>query len=220
VSKPASTPRHAVALLGALAALAASMLALSPARASADADPASDYLLVTPVFYPYQPSTSRALKQVLQGVLGRLQGRGLNLKVAIIAAPTDLGGVANLWNMPQRYAEFLGQEISFNADQPLLVVMPRGFGTSHAGPADALSGMSVDGTHGADGLTRSAILAVVRLAGASGKPISTPAIPGGAGAPGKGAGSTSPLLTFGAPVLLVALVAGVVTLIRRRAPAD
>jgi hypothetical protein len=220
VDKLANTLRRALALLGAVAALAASMLSMSPARASADADPASDYLLVAPVFYPYQPPTSRALRQALQGVLSRLQARGLNLKVAIIAAPTDLGGVANLWNMPQRYAEFLAQEISFNADQPLLVVMPRGFGTSHAGPADALDGMSVDGTHGADGLARSAIPAVVRLARASGKPISSPAIPGVSEASGKGAGSTSPLLTFGAPVLLVALVAGVVTLIRRRAPAD
>jgi hypothetical protein len=211
------TLRHAPALL---AALAASILALGAPRASADADPASDFLLVAPVFYPYQPPTSRALKQTLQNALSRLQGRGLNLKVAIIAAPTDLGGVANLWNMPQRYADFLVQEISFNAPQPLLVVMPSGFGTSNAGPAGALNGVAPDRTHGADGLTRSAILAVVRLARAAHKPIPLPVIPGDSRASAKDAGGTSPLLTFGAPVLLVAVAAGVVTLMRRRAPGD
>ena len=122
--------------------------------------------------------------------------------------------------MPQRYADFLEQEISFNTHPPLLVVMPRGFGTSHAGPAGALDGGAVDGTHGSYGLTRSAILAVVRLGQAANKPIPLPAIAGVSQASGRDGGSTSPLLTFGAPVLLVALTAGVVTVMRRRAAAD
>jgi hypothetical protein len=217
VRRAAGTLKHVLALL---AVICTSMLALGPARASADADPASDYLLVAPVFYPYQPPTSRALKQTLQDALSRLQGRGLNLKVAIIAARTDLGGVANLWNMPQRYADFLDREISFNTRQPLLVVMPSGFGTSDAGPAGALHGVAVDRAHGADGLARSAILAVVRLARAAHKPIPLPAIPGDSRASRKDTAGTSPLVTFGAPVLLVVLAAGVVTLKRRRAPQD
>ena len=164
-------------MLGLAAALTAATLALGPAWASADADPASDYLLAASVFYPYQPPTSPALKQTLEGALSRLQARGLNLKVAIIAGVTDLGAITNLWNMPQRYADFLEREISFNTHQPLLVVMPGGFGTSHAGSTGALNGVVVDGTHGANGLTRSAIVAVVRLARAAGKPIPPPVIP-------------------------------------------
>jgi hypothetical protein len=207
-------------VLALAASLTAATLALGPARASADADPASDYLLAAPVFYPYQPSTSPALKQTLEGTLSRLRARGLNLKVAIIASAADLGGVTNLWNMPQRYAEFVVREISFNTPLPLLVVMPGGFGTSHVGPTDALSGIVVDRTHSADGLARSAIVAVVRLAQAAGKPIPAPAIPSVSSTSENAASGTSPLLTFGAPVLLVALGAGLVTLVRRRARLD
>ncbi|HEY2142279.1 MAG TPA: hypothetical protein VGG98_09505 [Solirubrobacteraceae bacterium] len=200
--------------------LTAATLALGPAWTSADADPASDYLLAAPVFYPYQPPTSPALRHVLEGALSRLQARGLGLKVAIIADPTDLGGVTNLWNMPQRYADFVVREISFNAPQPLLVVMPGGFGTSHVGSTGALKDVVVDGTHGTNGLARSAIGAVVRLAQAAGKPIPAPAIPRVISTSGRTAGGTSPLLTFGAPVLLVALAAGLATLLRRRTRLD
>jgi hypothetical protein len=207
-------------VLGHTAALTAATLALGPAWASADADPASDYLLASSVFYPYQPPTSPVLKQTLEEALSRLQARGLNLKVAIIAGVTDLGGVINLWNIPQRYADFLEREISFNTHQPLLVVMPGGFGTSHAGSTGALNGIVVDGTHGANGLAHSAIIAVVRLARAAGKPIPAPVIPSVSSTSGKTASGTSPLLTFGAPILLVALAAGLVTLMRRRARFD
>jgi hypothetical protein len=196
--------------------LAALLAAAMPSPAAGDADPASDFLLVAPTFYPYQPATSPALKKALEATLTQLKAKGLNLKVAMLDNPTDMGGVTNLWNMPQRYADFLGAEISFNHKQPLLVVMSGGFGVSHAGPAGALNGLVVDSSHGADGLVRSAIEAVVRLAKANGKPIPAPVIPAaGSGVATKSSG-TSPLLTFGAPVLLVVLVAGITALVRRR----
>lgn len=204
--------RAATVLLAALAAAAA-----IPSAAHADADPASDFLLVTPVFYPYQPPTAPALKKTLESTLTRLKAKGLNLKVAIINDQTDLGGVTNLWNMPQQYADFLDREISFNNKQPLLVVMPAGFGVSNAGPTGALNGMVPDTSHSSDGLARSAILASVRLAQANGKPIPTPAIPAVSSGP-SGGGGTSPLLEFGAPVALVVLVAAVAALMRRRVP--
>ena len=205
--------------LCAAVALAALFAAALPSPALGDADPASDFLLVAPVFYPYQPPTSPAIKRVLESTLSQLKSKGLSLKVAILDNPTDLGGVTNLWNMPPRYADFLDSEISFNAKQPLLVVMSGGFGTSHAGPQGALNGMLVDAGHGADGLARSAIMAVVRLAQVNGKPIPSPASPAVGAGTGKSSG-TSPLLTFGAPVLLVLLVAGGATALLRRREVD
>jgi hypothetical protein len=178
--------------------------------AHADADPASDFLLAAPVFYPYQPATSPAIRSALEGTLAQLRRDGLNLKVAIIDSPDDLGGVSNLWRMPQPYADFLGKEISFNQKQPLLVVMPTGFGVANLNGEGALNGLTLDASHQADGLARSAITAVVRLARASGKPIAEPTIHN-ATSNGK---STPALIVFGAPVLLVALAA-LIALTRR-----
>jgi hypothetical protein len=189
---------------GALAALTAlTLMGLAAPTAYGDADPASDFLLAAPVFYPYQPTTSPAVKSALEGVLAQLKRDGLNLKVAIVDSPNDLGAVTNLWRMPQPYADFLGKEISFNQKQPLLVVMPPGFGVYGLSAHGALSGLPLDALHQADGLARSAIAAVVRLARANGKPVAQPTIRGGASS-GKGAPA---LVVFGAPVLLVAIVA-------------
>ncbi len=196
--------------------LAGLLVALTPSNARADADPASDYLLVAPAFYPYQPPTSPTIRKALEGQLAALRAKGLNLKVAIVNDPTDLGGVSNLWNMPAAYAKFLDSEISFNKKQPLLVVMPAGFGTAAVGTPGALSGLVADGAHGADGLSRSAISAVARLAQDSGRPLPVITIPAVGGSPGGGGGGTSPLLTFGAPVILVVLVAAGAAARRRR----
>jgi hypothetical protein len=208
-----SSPRPASwSRLWLLPLILAVMLAL-PCRATADGDPASDYLLVAPVFYPYQPRTAPALRRALEGALGKLRAKGLNLKVAIIARPIDLGAVPDLFGRPQAYAAFLEPEISFNQTQPLLVVMPAGFGVSHAGAPDALKGQAVDARHGANGLSRSAILAVVELARVNGKPISVPGIPPPTTA---SKGGVSPLITFGAPAAFVLLTVLVVSLLRQR----
>jgi hypothetical protein len=203
--------RSATAHIAALVwvALAIAMAASAPA-ALADADPASDFLLAAPVFYPYQPATSPAIKSALEGTLAKLKRDGLNLKVAIIDSPDDLGAVTNMWRMPQPYADFLGRELSFNQKQPLLVVMPPGFGIYGLNSQGALNGFSPDTSHEADGLARSAITAVVRLARANGKQISTPTIRKETHA-GKG---TPTLIVFGAPVLVVALIA-LIALTRR-----
>jgi len=198
-------------VLGAVLLAAAVCAAVPAPRALADADPASDYLLGAPAFYPFQPRTSTPVRQQLERALAALKARGLNLKVAIIENPTDLGAVPNLFGKPQAYATFLGQEISFNQPQPLLVVMPSGFGLSHVGPASALHGQSVDSAHKSDGMARSATAAVERLARANGKPISVSS----AARSGSGSG-VSPLITFGAPALIVVLGALFASRIRRR----
>jgi hypothetical protein len=206
----ASRARHRAPLV--MVAALAVVLASSPA-ARANGDPASDYLLVTPVFYPFQPRTSPPLRRTLEGALAQLNAKGLKLKVAIIGSAIDLGAVPNLFGRPQAYADFLEPEISFNETQPLLVVMPAGFGVSHAGSADALRGVTVDTRHQANGLARSAILAVIALARANGKPISVSGVP----TPVKASkGGVSPLITFGAPAAFVLLVVFVLSVLRRR----
>jgi hypothetical protein len=191
--------------------MAATVALAGAPPAFGDADPASDYLLAAPAFYPFQPPTSPALRRELEGALAQLKAKGLNLKVAIIENPTDLGAVPNLFGKPQAYAKFLSQEISFNQPQALLVVMPSGFGLARVGPSGSLNGLSVAAAQKADGMTRSAIAAVERLARANGKPIAVSST-----SSTSSSSTVSPLITFGAPALIVVLGALLATRIRRR----
>lgn len=196
------------------AAILLALIGLLPAIATpvalADADPASDILLGSPVFFPFQPPVSTSLQAQLEKELAELQKKGISLKVAIIASPVDLGAIPNMFGKPQTYADFLEREIAFNQPVALLVVMPSGFGTSHV-PPGALSGLKVDATAKSDGLARSTILAVPRIAQAAGKPISAVA-PGGS----SGSGGAPPLLTFGAPALVVLIAVSLVAIRQRR----
>ena len=198
--------RRLLALLGLLAAL------LGPAAvARADSDPASDILLGQDAFYPYQPPTATALTRSLERALTEIHATGVPLKVAIIGSQTDLGGVPNLWGMPQRYAAFLDSEISFNHPQALLVVMPAGFGVAGLGGLSAPS-VPIDAHHGSNGLTHTAVLAVERLAAAHGHPIAPVSLPSASGA--GGGGGTPALIIFGVPVA-IALIAGGLLALRR-----
>lgn len=189
-------------------------MALIPARACADADPASDVLLGLSTFYPYAPAVAVSLQRQLQRELAALARRGLNLKVAIIESPADLGAVTVLFGKPQTYAAFLDREISFTGPQPLLVIMPQGFGVSHAGPPAALDGLKVDAAGRSDGLTRSAILAVARIARAVGKPL--PARAAAAG-DGSSSGGSSSLVGIGALIALALAGISIVVFRRQRA---
>jgi hypothetical protein len=177
------------------------------ALAAADADPASDVLLVQNAFLPYQPATPPALAKALDQALTEIHATGLQLKVAIIGSPVDLGGIPELFGQVSRYAAFLETEISYRGPQPLLVVMPDGLSLQAAGPASALAGLTVDAHQQSAGLARTAVLAVERIAAARGHPIAAPAL----GA--SGGGSTGLLL---AAVVAVLLVAGGGFLVLRR----
>jgi hypothetical protein len=182
------------------------------AVAAADADPASDVLLVQNAFLPYEPSTPAALAKALDQALTEIHATGLQLKVAIIGSPVDLGGIPDLFGQVSRYAAFLETEISYRGPQPLLVVMPDGVSLQAAGPASALTGLAVDTHQQSGGLARTAVLAVERIAAARGRPIAAPSL----GASG-GGGATGPLLLLlllAAAVLLLLLAAGLVA--RRR----
>jgi hypothetical protein len=177
--------------------------------ALADADPASDVLLAQNAFFPYQPPAPTNLSNLLEKLLGVAAHEGLPLKVAIIGAPEDLGAVPDFFGHPQQYANFLDREISFNHQQPLLVVMPAGFATIAAGPPAALAGLKVDAKHSTYGLIVSAIRGVVASVRADGHPLAMPSIPAQASA--GGGGSLPGALVFALPALLL-ILAGVATL--------
>ena len=58
------------------------------------------------------------------------------IRVALILSPSDLGTAFSLFGKPQKYAEFLGLELSFVYRDRLLVVMPTGYGYSVNGDPD------------------------------------------------------------------------------------
>ena len=180
---------------------------LVPSFAPADADPASDYLPRATVFYPYQPAVAPALRSRLEQTLAQLKNKGLNLKVAVILNPFDLGAVHVLFDKPQLYAKLLSYEISFGRTQPVLVVMPAGFGTAHVSPSSALRGVPIDRTDRANGLVHSADLAVLAIAKAKGISVSSNHDSGG-GVPW--------LIAFGVAAVLVIVGGFAVLRLRRR----
>jgi hypothetical protein len=190
------------------------VLSLVPAAARADVDPASDILLLQDAFIPQSPPPPQDLVATLQGQLKALRKAGFPLKVAIIGASTDLGGVPQMFGKPQEYARFLGTELrgaTGRRDQPLLVVMAAGFGTFSvdAKVAAAVRGVKI-GQGGNPDLIRAAIEAVSKMAAAAGHPIKT-VTPGGGGSSG------APVAVFVLPVLLLGAVG---LILSRRKPRD
>jgi hypothetical protein len=191
--------------------LALAGTAVRPAPSWADGDPASDVLLAQDVFYPYQPKVSPTVEAALEKTLrAAASATGVHLKVALIGSPEELGLVPNFFGHPQAYANFLDREISFNRQQPLLVVMRAGFGAVPASLTSGVAGLAVDTRDGSNGLTRSAISAVVAFARSRGHPIAAPSF-----AVRSSGGSPPALLVFGLPAALL-ILAGV-AVIRRGA---
>ena len=201
-----------IRLLPALAV--AAVLAITPAAASADGDPASDVLLLQDVYLPYAPGVPAPLGRTITALLKTTRKAGFPLKLAIISDPKDLGAVPQFFGKPQQYAPFLQSEIAFNSKRPLLVVMPAGYGAAALpkGSETGLQGLDPPKSASGQDLGRAAIAAIVKLSAAAGHPVPTPKLPS---AGGGGGGGTSPLIVFGVPVALLAL-GGVLAALRRR----
>jgi hypothetical protein len=184
--------RRAAVRIALLLTAAALML---PSLAAADGDPASDTLLGENVFYPYSPPVTRAVQLKLNAQTAAARRAGFPIKVALIAAPTDLGAIPSLFGHPQAYAKFLDQEISFRGVQPLLVVMAAGYGVQGVtGPAKtALTSLAKPAGSSSTDLARAAQTAVAKLMSASGHAVKRTDTSGG----GSSGGST---------VLLIVLV--------------
>ena len=209
-----SLTRHLTRITCCTLAIAAS-LAAGPARALADGDPASDVLLEENVFYPYAHPAAARLERELDGAASSAARAGVPIKVALIGSPVDLGAITTLWGQPQRYADYLDREISFGQRQPLLVVMPSGYGrASLSARADAAVAAlrSPAGATG-DDLASAAIDAIERIAAADGHPISL------ADAPvTSGSSATTAILVAALSLAAVAIAAALAVVTLRRRP--
>jgi len=193
------------------------LLLCTPAVAHANGDPASDYLLVQSIFLPFNAKVDAGANKELADTIRTADKSGFPIKVAVIGSRYDLGTAFSLFNKAQKYAEFLGLELSFQYHDHLLVVMPKGFGYSIGGKPDP-TGARVLGALPAPGSTatkqvEAATAAIRKLAAASGKPLSRTA--------GGGGGSkTRDRITIAAgAVALAALLAAIVFWRRERAAA-
>jgi hypothetical protein len=112
--------------------LALVLLALAalvvPGAARANGDPASDVLLSSQVFLPFEAPISKSVANELDETVAEANRKGYKIRVAVIAFTGDLGTAVSLWRRPQDYAKFLGSEIAFVYSNRLLVAMPSGFG--------------------------------------------------------------------------------------------
>jgi hypothetical protein len=109
-----------------LAALGAACTLATTARA--DGDPASDYLLGSQVFLPFDAKLPQDRQREFTSLVAATNKAGYTIRVAIISSAYDMGAVTSLWRKPRTYARFLALEIGFVYRQRLLIVMPNGFG--------------------------------------------------------------------------------------------
>ena len=156
--------------------------------AHADADPASDILYTQRIYLPFfGEKVSDANANTLKKVVDQAWNKGYRVKVALIAARNDLGGVFQLWEKPQTYATFLGRELIFLYKGPLITAMPNGLGVyhfKHSTAAEKAVVQKIKVEPGADGVANAATVAVARLAG-----IKPPPLPNARGAGGGGGGT-------------------------------
>jgi len=142
--------------------------------ARADGDPASDYLLGTQVFIPFDMKLPAAQQQELVSIVHDANKSGYAIRVALIGSAYDLGAVTSLWRKPRPYARFLAAEIEFIYKRRLLIVMPNGFGFNwqkHPSTKEYAVLSTVPIGTGAAGMLDSAVTAVQKLATASGVTI-------------------------------------------------
>jgi hypothetical protein len=200
-----------------IAVAAALLLLVVPGVARANGDPASDYLLVQSVFLPFNAKVDPKASQELTDTIKAADSKGYKVKVAVIGSRYDLGTAFSLYNQAQKYAQFLGLELSFQYRDRLLVVMPNGYGYVVGGKPDknAIAVLGKLPPPGKDptNQVRGATAAIRKLAAASGKPL--PASGGGGGS-----SKTRDRITLAAGlVALAALLAAIVFWRRGRVPA-
>ena len=109
-------------------------------------DPASDVLLFQNEYFPRVQPPSAQLKGTLTALTEQANKADYGLKVAIIGARLDLGGVPQLYRHPDEYAKYLGTELQSATGlvQPLIVVMRGGIGAYGVGSeASAIEGLTV-----------------------------------------------------------------------------
>jgi hypothetical protein len=185
--------------------------------ARADGDPASDYLLGTQVFLPYDIKLPANKQQELVSIVRDANKSGYAIRVALIGSAYDLGAITSLWRKPRPYATFLGAEIQFVYKHRLLIVMPNGFGFNwpkHPSSDEYAVLSTVPIGTSPTGMLDSAVTAVQKLAAASGiKVVQT----GPVAPPHKGFAHSRAVIVLGATAAL-ALAVLLRLALRRKSP--
>jgi hypothetical protein len=200
-----------------LLSLAASS-GLGVPTARADGDPASDVLLGQDVFLPYS-SISPTIQRRLFATVAAAKSAGYPIKIALVGAKTDLGVLPSLFGKPESYARFLSGELTGVVAEPVLVVMPAGFGLALEGNARSttpLHGIAIG--PGTDGLGTAALTATQRLAAAAGHPL-----PAGAATADSSLGASSATIrhaVIAIAVLALIAAAGIAGALRARTRPD
>jgi hypothetical protein len=200
--------------LAALVIVAACLWA--PATARANGDPASDYLLAQNVFLPFTAKIDNNEVQRLNALLRESHTADFPIRVALILSPSDLGTAFSLFGKPQKYAAFLGLELSFVYRNRLLVVMPNGYGYTVKGDPDpkasaVLKKLPSPGRN-ATKEVQAAIVAVQQLAASEGHRL---VVPEGGSSAGRDRLTIAAAVTAG-----IALIAAFVLYRRRERPTD
>jgi cytochrome oxidase Cu insertion factor (SCO1/SenC/PrrC family)/thiol-disulfide isomerase/thioredoxin len=213
-----------------LAVLALLVATAWPAAARADGDPGSDVLVYQSLYFSSAAGVSVPAQLRLGEALQRAQRAGAPVRVAIIAAPADLGAVGSLWRAPQAYARFLSYELSLSYKGRLIVVMPNGIGVDWPGHSTAAARRAIAGLApggGGDALAAAAQTAVGRVLATSGVTLPASAPPAQSSAPPSSATSapaarsqhkdTLVAIVVAALALAVAVAFGARRLVRARA---
>jgi hypothetical protein len=161
-------------------ALVLAALALAPAQARADGDPASDVLPSEDVYYGVELLNTQSEQAAqLPALLAAARTKGFDMKVAVLTQDYDMGSVSVLWRKPQPYAQFLGEELKGLYPGRILIVMPNGFGIYHGGASvasetKALAGLTPPAAAGA--ALSASIKAVRAVAAGQGIPLTVPQV--------------------------------------------
>ena len=157
----------------------------APSAARANGDPASDYLLTQSVFLPFTTKIDRNEVKRLDALLREAERQHFRIRVAVILSRSDLGTAFSLFGKPEKYAQFLGLELSFVYRDRLLVVMPNGYGYSVNGDPDpkasALLKMLPAPGRDATKEVQGATVAVQQLSAAEGLRLTVPKVGGSSG---------------------------------------
>ena len=142
------------------------------------ATPASDMLANQVLFLPAAASISKLEELRLASACRRANHDALPIRVAIIASPSDLGAVTELWDKPRAYARFLGLELALTRPGRRARRHARRCSAStlpcHSAPATyALVGRSASGRSG-PALVDAAQAAVMSIAQSRPRPSARP----------------------------------------------
>ncbi len=191
------------------------LVSVAAPAALADGDPASDYLLSQPIFLPIDNPVSPGQAATFEKLVLGAEKSGLEIKVAVISSKYDLGSVPILFGTPQKYADFLGQELFYYYKDKVLIVMPNGYGIYDHGRSTVaeqavLAKLPPAHSTNGDMLTAAGTRAVEALAKHYGVTIAASASSSG------GSSTNQERLEIGGAAAVVLVLLGAAALIRRR----